>query len=166
MQVTVIDVAQETLNAKNGRTYQQLVVSYKNDKGMAQAKKLVSFTNPDLFKVAKSWTKDQIINVKTVKNEKTGYWDWVGLEGEQAVADTKQASTTRVTGSNYATAEERAKTQVYIVRQSSITNAINLIGSGSSVADILNVAKQFEEYIFANNSSVDAINDLPDDIPE
>lgn len=54
MQVTVIDVAQETLSAKNGRTFQQLVVSYKNDKGMAQAKKLVSFANPDLFKAAKS----------------------------------------------------------------------------------------------------------------
>lgn len=163
MQVTVIDVAQETLNAKNGRTYQQLVVSYKNDKGMAQAKKLVSFTNPDLFKVAKSWTKDQIINVKTVKNEKTGYWDWVGLEGEQSVAETKQASTgTRVTGSNYETKEERAARQVYIVRQSSLSAAVTLLGQGAKVNDVIETAKQFEDYVFSS----EVVEQLSDDIPE
>lgn len=163
MQVTVIDVAQETLNAKNGRTYQQLVVSYKNDKGMAQAKKLVSFTNPDLFKVAKSWIKDQIINVKTVKNEKTGYWDWVGLEGEQSVAETKQASTsTRVTGSNYETKEERAARQVYIVRQSSLSAAVTLLGQGAKVNDVIETAKQFEDYVFSS----EVVEQLSDDIPE
>lgn len=168
MQITVIDVVQETLAAKNGRTFQQLVVSYKNDKGMSQAKKLVSFSNPDLFKSAKSWLKDQVYNVKTVKNEKTGYWDWVGLEGEQTVAETKSSASTgtRVAGSNYETKEERAARQVYIVRQSSITNAVALLGSGKSVADILNVAKQFEDFVFAKSEGVDAINELPDDIPE
>ena len=168
MQITVIDVVQETLAAKNGRTFQQLVVSYKNDKGMSQAKKLVSFSNPDLFKSAKSWLKDQVYNVKTVKNEKTGYWDWVGLEGEQAVAETKSSASTgtRVTGSNYETKEERAARQVYIVRQSSITNAVALLGAGKSVSEVLNVAKQFEDFVFANSEGIDAINELPDDIPE
>lgn len=163
MQVTVIDVAQETLSAKNGRTFQQLVVSYKNDKGMAQAKKLVSFANPDLFKAAKSWTKDQIINVKTVKNDKTGYWDWVGLEGE-AVAESKStASATRVTGSNYETKEERAARQVYIIRQSSLATAVDLLGQGASTDTVIETAKVFETYVLGNTGSFD---DLPDDIPE
>lgn len=163
MQVTVIDVAQETLSAKNGRTFQQLVVSYKNDKGMAQAKKLVSFANPDLFKAAKSWTKDQIINVKTVKNDKTGYWDWVGLEGE-AVAESKStASATRVTGSNYETKEERAARQVYIIRQSSLATAVDLLGQGASTDTVIETAKVFETYVLGNTGSFD---DLPNDIPE
>ena len=163
MQVTVIDVAQETLSAKNGRTFQQLVVSYKNDKGMAQAKKLVSFANPDLFKAAKSWTKDQIINVKTVKNEKTGYWDWVGLEGE-AVATSKESVTpTRVTGSNYETKEERAARQVYIIRQSSLATAVDLLGQGASTDTVIETAKVFETYVLGNPGSFD---DLADDIPE
>jgi len=167
MQITVIDVVQETLAAKNGRTFQQLVVSYKNDKGMAQAKKLVSFANPDLFKAAKTWLKDQVYNVKTVKNDKTGYWDWVSLEGDNQVAETKSApSATRVTGSNYETKEERAARQIYIVRQSSITNAVALLGPGKSVSDVLNVAKQFEDFVFAKSEGVDAINELADDIPE
>lgn len=163
MQVTVIDVAQETLSAKNGRTFQQLVVSYKNDKGMAQAKKLVSFANPDLFKAAKSWTKDQIINVKTVKNDKTGYWDWVGLEGETVSESKPTASATRVTGSNYETKEERAARQVYIIRQSSLATAVDLLGQGASTDTVIETAKVFETYVLGNTGSFE---DLPDDIPE
>ncbi|NDB59595.1 hypothetical protein EB001_14280 [bacterium] len=163
MQVTVIDVAQETLSAKNGRTFQQLVVSYKNDKGMAQAKKLVSFANPDLFKAAKSWTKDQIINVKTVKNEKTGYWDWVGLEGEAVATSKESATPTRVTGSNYETKEERAARQVYIIRQSSLATAVDLLGQGASTDTVIETAKVFEAYVLGNPGSFD---DLADDIPE
>ncbi len=163
MQVTVIDVAQETLSAKNGRTFQQLVVSYKNDKGMAQAKKLVSFANPDLFKAAKSWTKDQIINVKTVKNDKTGYWDWVGLEGETVAESKPTASATRVTGSNYETKEERAARQVYIIRQSSLATAVDLLGQGASTDTVIETAKVFETYVLGNTGSFE---DLPDDIPE
>jgi hypothetical protein len=163
MQVTVIDVAQETLSAKNGRTFQQLVVSYKNDKGMAQAKKLVSFANPDLFKAAKSWTKDQIINVKTVKNDKTGYWDWVGLEGEAVATSKESATPTRVTGSNYETKEERAARQVYIIRQSSLATAVDLLGQGASTDTVIETAKVFEAYVLGNPGSFD---DLADDIPE
>lgn len=163
MQVTVIDVAQETLSAKNGRTFQQLVVSYKNDKGMAQAKKLVSFANPDLFKAAKSWTKDQIINVKTVKNDKTGYWDWVGLEGETVAESKPTTSATRVTGSNYETKEERAARQVYIIRQSSLATAVDLLGQGASTDTVIETAKVFETYVLGNTGSFE---DLPDDIPE
>jgi len=163
MQVTVIDVAQETLSAKNGRTFQQLVVSYKNDKGMAQAKKLVSFANPDLFKAAKSLTKDQIINVKTVKNDKTGYWDWVGLEGEAVATSKESATPTRVTGSNYETKEERAARQVYIIRQSSLATAVDLLGQGASTDTVIETAKVFETYVLGNTGSFE---DLPDDIPE
>lgn len=163
MQVTVIDVAQETLSAKNGRTFQQLVVSYKNDKGMAQAKKLVSFANPDLFKAAKTWAKDQIINVKTVKNDKTGYWDWVGLEGEAVATSKESATPTRVTGSNYETKEERAARQVYIIRQSSLATAVDLLGQGASTDTVIETAKVFEAYVLGNPGSFD---DLADDIPE
>ncbi len=130
---------------------------------MAQAKKLVSFANPDLFKAAKSWTKDQIINVKTVKNDKTGYWDWVGLEGETVAESKPTASATRVTGSNYETKEERAARQVYIIRQSSLATAVDLLGQGASTDTVIETAKVFETYVLGNTGSFD---DLPDDIPE
>jgi len=39
-------------------------------------------------------------------------------------------------------------TQRYIVRQSSLSNAINLKGSKASVEDVIAVAKQFEAFVF------------------
>jgi hypothetical protein len=168
MQITVIDVTENTKKSDSGRTFQQLEVAYKNEQGQPQLKKLISFSNPNVYKTAKTWVKGDVVNVTTVKNEKSGYWDWVGLEGDGAVAqqETKSATpATRVTGSNYETKEERAARQVYIVRQSSITNAIALLGADHSVDDVLNVAKQFEAFVFAKNTGVDAINEIPDDVP-
>jgi hypothetical protein len=59
-----------------------------------------------------------------------------------------------VLGSNYETPAERAKRQVYIVRQSSINAAIALYvaqnpkGAAVSVEEILKVAGTFEAYVF------------------
>lgn len=169
MQITVIDVgAPNTHAAKNGRTYQSLEVTYKNEQGQAQSKKLMSFSNPQVFKAAQTWEKGTQVNVATEKDA-NGYWQWTGLGGDTAVADNKPASngnTTRVTGSNYETKEERAARQVYIIRQSSISSAIDLLkDSKPTVEGVLNVAKQFEDYIFSEKKGVDAINDLEDDIP-
>lgn len=170
MQITVIDVgAPNTHAAKNGRTYQSLEVTYKNEQGQAQSKKLMSFSNPQVFKAAQTWEKGTQVNVSTEKDA-NGYWQWTGLGGDTAVADNKPAATggnsTRVTGSNYETKEERAARQVYIIRQSSISSAIDLLkDSKPTVEGVLGVAKQFEDYIFAEKKGVDALVDLEDDIP-
>ena len=168
MQITVIDVTENTKKSESGRTFQQLEVAYKNEQGQPQLKKLISFSNPNVFKAAKDWVKGDVVNVTTVKNEKTGYWDWIGLEGDGIVAENKPASGTsgaRVTGSNYETKEERAARQVFIIRQSSLSTAVELLGQGKSVADVIATAKQFEAYVFSKADSVDAINELQDDIP-
>ncbi len=168
MQITVIDVTENTKKSESGRTFQQLEVAYKNEQGQPQLKKLISFSNPNVYKAAKDWVKGDVVNVTTVKNEKTGYWDWVGLEGDGAVAETKPASAStgaRVTGSNYETKEERAARQVYIIRQSSLSTAVELLGQGKSVDEVINVAKQFEAYVFSKASAVNDSNDLQDDIP-
>lgn len=172
MQITVIDVTENTKKSESGRTFQQLEVAYKNEQGQPQLKKLISFSNPNVYKAAKDWVKGDVVNVTTVKNEKTGYWDWIGLEGDGVVAETKQASATvgpaagaRVTGSNYETKEERAARQVFIIRQSSLSTAVELLGQGKSVDEVIRVAKQFEAYVFDKSSGADAINELQDDIP-
>jgi hypothetical protein len=169
MQITVIDVgAPNTHAAKNGRTYQSLEVTYKNDQGQAQSKKLMSFANPQVFKAAQEWIKGSVVTVTTEKDA-NGYWQWIGLGGgDSIVAESKSANTgnaTRVTGSNYETKEERAARQILIVRQSSLSSAVELLGTGKSVADVISIAKQFEAYVFGASQGIDAINELEDDIP-
>jgi hypothetical protein len=168
MQITVIDVTENTKKSESGRTFQQLEVAYKNEQGQPQLKKLISFSNPNVFKAAKEWVKGDVVNVTTVKNEKTGYWDWIGLEGDGIVAENKPASVAtgaRVTGSNYETKEERAARPVFNIRKSSLSTAVELLGQGKSVADVIATAKQFEAYVFSKAEDADAINELQDDIP-
>ena len=168
MQITVIDVTENIKKSESGRTFQQLEVAYKNEQGQPQLKKLISFSNPNVYKAAKEWVKGDVVNVTTVKNEKTGYWDWVGLEGDGAVTTAKPTSTptgARVTGSNYETKEERAARQLYIIRQSSLANAIEILNKGADTMEVLRLADKLVNYVLAKTDGVDAINELPDDIP-
>lgn len=169
MLINIVDVgAPNTHAAKNGRSYQSIEVTYKNDQGQVANKKLMSFSNPTVFNHIKGLTKGDQINVQTTKDA-NGYWQWTGIGGDNAVAETKQTAPAqsggRVTGSNYETKEERAQRQVYIIRQSSISSAVELLGTGASVDNVIATAKEFEAYVFSKETGIDAINSLEDDIP-
>ena len=73
MQLDIIDVSQpSTATTRNGRQYQSIEVTFKNDEGKVQSKKLMSFSNPDVFKTAQTWEKGDLVNVATEKDE-AGY---------------------------------------------------------------------------------------------
>jgi len=168
MLINIVDVgAPNTHAAKNGRSYQSIEVTYKNDLGQTQSKKLMSFSNPTVFNHIRDLNKGDALNVTTEKDA-NGYWQWTGIGGDNVVSETKQATPAtggRVTGSNYETKEERAARQILIVRQSSLASAVELLGAGKSVEDVIATAKQFEAYVFSKSTGIDAINELVDDIP-
>ena len=171
MLINIVDVGTPSTKASStGRSYQEIDVTYKTENGQVSNKKIMSFSNPSVFNHLKDLTKGEVVHVTTVKNAK-GYWDWTGIGNEgDAPAPTQSKPATaqagvRVTGSNYETKEERAARQVYIIRQSSISSAIDLLkDSKPTVEGVLGVAKQFEEYIFAEKKGIDAIDDLEDDV--
>lgn len=77
--------------------------------------------------------------------------------------------------STYSTVEERAQTQKYIVRQSSITAALKLLELNgvkkAGVDDVLDFAADFEAYVMdyeptaLADSSKSSFDDMDDDIP-
>lgn len=173
MQIEIIDVVREDLPSKNGKgTYGQLTVTYRSG-GKVQEKKLISFSNPAVFKAIEKMTKGDVAEVTTVKNDK-GYWDWTAI-GEGGSAVTTQPSTpntTRVTGSNYETKEERAIRQRYIIRQSSISSAVDSLAAGAksalNPADVIALARKYEEYVFEQPNLAElqqGLNALEDDVP-
>jgi len=174
MLIDIIDVGSvSTHSAKNGRQYQSLEVTYKNEQGQAQSKKLMSFGSKDVFAAAQQWSKSDKVNIATEKDD-NGYWQWTRVlaDGEVAtVAPAKSGVTaTRVAGSNYPTQEERAQTQVYIIRQSSLTNAVNTLATtGKAIAseDVLALARVYEGHVLGvtQEPKVDSIEDLSSDIP-
>lgn len=177
MLINIIDVGQpNTHAAKNGRSYQSLEVTYKDDSGKVSSKKLMSFSNPGVFNTAKNWQKGDAVNVVTQKDDQ-GYWQWTGIslgnEGAQQVKPQASATPTRVTGSNYETKEERAARQVMIVRQSSLSNAVAALAVGGKASldaqAVIDYAKKLEAYVLNQgyDKPVDPLDlsDIEDDIP-
>lgn len=93
-----------------------------------------------------------------------GFFDVKSVEkGIKEMVDSPKGSSTaaeaasparsgRITGSNYETAEERAKRQVVIVRQSTINAAIEALQmmkleAPANQADVLELAKEFEKHV-------------------
>ena len=177
MLINIIDVGSpNTHAAKNGRSYQSLEVTYKDEQSQTKTKKLMSFSNPSVFNHIKGLSKGDAVNVTTTKDDQ-GYWQWTAIGGDapaqESTSKPASAGVNKTTGSNYETKEERAARQVYIVRQSSISAAVSTLTVGAKSAptadSVIELAKQFEAYVFAKEPEKTAANipelDLEDDIP-
>lgn len=157
MQVEIIDVVVE-----NKGKYRAARVNFKTADGKVDGKNVMSFTYKDVFKVLSEAKQGDVFNVKSVKNDK-GYWDWTEIEGAGKNAGAKSVTTglSSAVRGNYETPEERARRQVYIVRQSSIGAAIELARVNGATApvteqDIVKSAKAFESFVFETDSVVEA----------
>lgn len=166
MQVEVLSVSVED----KGK-YKMAEVAYKGGDGKVTSKKLMSFNHPEVFKTFADAKQGNVFSVEMVKNDK-GYWDWISASaGQAAGAKTAPTSTGNASPkSTYETAEERANRQVLIVRQSSLSNAIEFLGLNTkkvpSVQEVVEVATFFENYVFGKTSSpsADVMEDLESDI--
>lgn len=179
-EISVLSVSapQFVKTAKGG--YNTLEVAYKKD-GKIEGKKLVDFAAPEVYKAALALTPGVVAVVTAEKQlnqrDQKEYWQWVQLSlGGAAPAESSAASKPvgRVTGSNYETPEERARKQVYIVRQSSLTTAISyfeLLKAKPETKAVLELAREFEEYVFGDGkvarteAPVGSFDDMEDDIP-
>lgn len=163
MQITVIDVGTpNSRTSSTGRQFQEIELMFKDSTGKPNSKKIMSF-NSDLYKAVQGLQRGAVVFVQRVKNDKTGYWDWVSIgEGGEVMTEAAQprqaasaAPATRVTGSNYETKEERAARQVLIVKQSSLSTAVAALAVGAksapSASDVIAYAKQLEEYVMGTS---------------
>lgn len=152
--------------------YKCAEIAYKDlVKGQVSSKKLMSFTNPVVYKTMVDAKKGEVYNVELIKNEK-GYWDWTNVASSNAV-DTSQASpaapsskTNASPKSTYETSEERAQRQILIVKQSSLSNAIEyLTATGAvkkaSAKDVTICAQEFYNWVFGKDVEPIPLADLP-----
>jgi hypothetical protein len=164
IEIEVISVGNPSFVKTARGGYNTLEVAYKNlsFSGKVEGKKLVDFTNQALFNEIKALQQGEKVVVTQQKGEEDKYWNWVSIgKGAEAPAQqslpstevTKSETTYRAgRTSTYETSEERARRQIYIVRQSSISAAIaylegNKLLDGGKLQDVLDVAKQFEQYV-------------------
>lgn len=193
--IEILTVSQPTYTKTAKGGYNQIEVAFKKD-GKVDGKKLIDFKYPEVYNAARALKQGDKAVVVSEKGENDKYWNWTSLStqagspteqpaeqesvpaeasGSESTATGSRGSATgrgRVTGSNYETPQERAKRQVYIVRQSSITAAIEFLkdnGGTESVEKVIETARQFETYVFEKPAKKEKpegkFDDMEDDIP-
>lgn len=178
MQITIISVDVTTTPTQKG-SYQTAEVTYKNNsfQDKVENKKVMSFNHKDVFTTLSKAQKGDVFTIERAKNDK-GFWDWTSVESGNAsqtavVGSSKAASPSPK--STYETPEERAKKQVYIVRQSSLSTAVEYLnGTGAikkaTAQDVIFCAKEFEAYVFGVGQlpENEPLPEMPedDDIPQ
>lgn len=178
--IEIVDISPVETVTTGKKPYGKIEVAFKED-GKIGGKKLLSFQNEEIFKKVQQYKRGDVLTIETEK-DKNDYWQWTSIEAGTTSAAaggtggnpskdsprTSGAQTGRVTGSNYATAEERAQTQLRITRQSSLTAALKVMELNKvkevKLEEVLDIAKFFTAYVYEkepNQSIVDMDNDIP-----
>ena len=187
MQITIVNVANQTVPTTKG-SYQALEVTFKDNAGKVQAKKIMSFVKESkkAFDTLATASNGDVFDIKMVKDAQDKYWVWTdatrgsanAASATQGQAASAAPATNTVSKGNWETAEERAKKQVYIIRQSSLSTAVAALTTGAKAPpkqdDILALAKQFEDYVFDGlkeeksfaASTAELEDDLFQDLPQ
>lgn len=166
MQVAIKNVEIE-VGKPGARGWSKAVVTYNFD-GATRRQNIMSFTNPAVYKAVQDHI-GETVEVSITKNAK-GYDEWAAVTPVSGGTATSPAASTasgappatRVTGSNYETPVERARRQVLIVRQSSLSNAIDYLkgttddGAPRRVQDVLDIAQEFVDFVFDEGTAEDA----------
>ena len=174
IQIQFIDVSVED----KGK-YKMAEVTFKDlAKGQTSSKKLMSFSNPVVYKTLVDAKKGEVYTIEMQKNDK-GFWDWIAASIANSVNASSAGSpepTTKASGSTsftspkstYETPEERAKKQVYIVRQSCIAQAVATLAATAKpgekkiqVEDVLQIAGTYEAFVFGVDVAPPKLADLP-----
>ena len=176
MNITILSVQIATVPTAKG-SYQVADVAYKNNsfQGKVEGKKVMSFgATANGFKALATAHPGETYEVEVVKNA-AGYNDWVSLQkADVAVKAAVVSAAAARPGqtaprSTYETAEERAKKQVYIVRQSSVATAERLLSVGAKapvkVDEVIKVARELENYVFSQPAPAGGATGF-DDVPD
>lgn len=153
LNIQVIDVQEDKGTTRNGKPYNLLNVTYKNQEGKVDSKKVMEWDR-DVFPRLQNAQKGDVFSIAREKNEK-GYWDWKEASRQDGAMEIKPASTQPATRPQYESAEERAQRQIWIVRQSTLAQAVAYCQGSefNTVETVLEIAKQFEEHIFRDSGS-------------
>jgi hypothetical protein len=161
------------------KTWSKIEVTYKDPYGKVNSKAIRSFTG-GVYTALQSLKSGDQVEVTQIKNAK-GYLDWTAVgppgSGQPEAAAAPAASKGNPAPANkstFETPEERAKKQVYIVRQSSLATAVSALAIGGkptpTAEDVIAYAKKLESYVFCTGSAKEepdeiAIHEIEDDIP-
>lgn len=176
--VTIQEVTIDNGGAGKNK-WQKATVTYTHN-GQNRKQTVMSFSNPAVFAYVSKIQHPVSVNVTVTKNAK-GYDEWAAVEpaNNEAVGMAQQGflkaagapSGGKMVGSNWETPEERAKRQLMIVRQSSISNAIEFLkldprdAPEAPVETVLAIAQNFVDFVYGTEEKLGSMDGIEQDIP-
>lgn len=170
MLIKILNVDIETVT--KGRSSYNIAEVLYDFNGDKKTFKLFSFVNPNVYKVVAGAKNGDQLNITTGKNDK-GYTTWENAEASTGVekGEVPAAAKSNTYGGgtrDFETKDEREARQRYIIRQSSLSNAINVLTTGAKtppdVKAILSLSDEFVNYVFETADIFDA--SFPSDIEQ
>lgn len=160
--IEIVTVTKEDKVAANGNAYERLNIIYKNLTfgGKVDSKPVMPFgSSTAVHKVLRGAQTGQTYTITRTKGDK-GYWDWTeAVEGAEVMQKPQAASANSKPAAagytrDFETREERQQRQVLIVRQSSLSAAVNTLTAGAKAPPapeaVLALAEQYNAYVFGN----------------
>lgn len=138
-----------------GKTgYEKMTINY-SAKGEPKQKTVMSFANPAVYNTIKGLAENDLIDVEFVKDDK--YFNWASvsrmattLPGTSESPKNEVSKAAPAARSSYETPEERARKQVYIIKQSCLAQAVAYVketDSTDNIDNVLNTAQQFVDWV-------------------
>lgn len=168
MQIKVLNV--DVNDAGSGRNKYQIAEVLYDQNGDKKTFKIFSFVNPGVFKEMSNAKNGDVFTITTGKNDK-GYTTWEsatsGAVESSAGVPTKSTTYGGSAGRDFETKDEREAKQRYIIRQSSLSNAIAVLTTGAKTPPeaqaILDLSDKFVNYVFEVQDifSESEPNDIP-----
>ena len=167
LNIVVIQNVPKTGMTKTNKPYKFNEITFKNlATGKIEEKKINQFS--DVFKTAVDMQAGMYF---TIQSEKEGeFWQWKSITiaqedvGSMPTNTPSKATPSGMVKNTYETPEERAKKQIYIVRQSSIANAIAMLSIGAKNAlkkeDVLLLANELTKWVFTEHPLEEAFDDV------
>jgi hypothetical protein len=171
MKVKIIKTSSEW-KEKGKAKWQVLNVMYKTEAGKTEGRNVISFVNEAVFNALRNAGNGEVFEIDEGPNAK-GYPEIksaVKSEGGNFSADASPTPDTPKTypSRDFETAAERAKRQELIVRQSSISNALEYFKDDpdAGTANVLETAQIFYDWVMQKPDPVQALLDIQNDLPE
>lgn len=170
IEVKSVDLVKAT--TKTNKPYEFVDLMYKNKsfQDKVEGKKVMPFGNKEVFDVLKNSEKGDVFFIGRTKNA-DGFWDWDKISAEsnsyKQVEEVghpiskSPVSKSVSSGGNWETAEDRAKKQVYIIRQSSLTNAVNTLVGNVNPDDVKVTAQTYINFVLGIDNPNITGNDIP-----
>lgn len=168
MKIQILSIEVNNATSKGGKPYEQLVVAYKDLDfgGKVASKTIMPFGfQKETFTILKGAKPAEVFDVEVQKNE-AGYNDWIkatkgSAQTVAASAPATSATSTPSKAGGWETPEERKAKQTFIVRQSSLTNAIATLTVGRKgeikPEEVIELAQRYESFVFSEDRAREII---------